>query len=389
MKNRLEQERMERRNAHCERLLRPDCGAVGRIFESHQGLLVNFGSNDYLGLATHPELRETAYEAAKRWGMGSGGSRLLGGDHQLFHQFEEWFAQEKRRERALLFNSGFSANQAIAVALASSHTTFLIDRLAHASIIDGVRLSGAPFHRFRHNDLTHLEELLSRTEGEKIVWTESLFSMDGDRAPLVEISRIAKRYSALLVVDEAHADGLFGERGGGVIEELSLQGEVDLALSTFGKAYGSFGAAVAGSELLIDALIQKGRSFIYTTALPPPAVAAAWRAMQIAQEEPWRRKRALELAERFRSAMATAGGSTLQSASQIVPVVIGDSGSALDAARALQNAGVWAPAVREPTVPAGTARLRINFTASHTDEDYQQLLNAVLKLPPFSAGGER
>jgi len=321
--------------------------------------------------------------------MGSGGSRLLGGDHQLFHQFEEWFAQEKRRERALLFNSGFSANQAIAVALASSHTTFLIDRLAHASIIDGVRLSGAPFHRFRHNDLTHLEELLSRTEGEKIVWTESLFSMDGDRAPLVEISRIAKRYSALLVVDEAHADGLFGERGGGVIEELSLQGEVDLALSTFGKAYGSFGAAVAGSELLIDALIQKGRSFIYTTALPPPAVAAAWRAMQIAQEEPWRRKRALELAERFRSAMATAGGSTLQSASQIVPVVIGDSGSALDAARALQNAGVWAPAVREPTVPAGTARLRINFTASHTDEDYQQLLNAVLKLPPFSAGGER
>lgn len=389
MKSRLLQEQEERRRADRERQLRPAGGAAGRLIEFEGEELVNFGSNDYLGLAAHPELREAAQKATAEWGFGSGGSRLLGGDHRLFHQFEEWFAEEKKCERALLFNSGFCANQAIAVALASPRTTFLIDRLAHASIIDGVRLSGAALLRFRHNDLTHLEELLSQTEGEKVVWTESVFSMDGDRAPLLEISRLAKTYRALFLLDEAHADGLFGANGGGIVEELSLQGEVDLVMSTFGKAYGSFGAVVVGSEILIDTLLQKGRSFIYTTALPPPVVAATWRAMEIARREPWRRERALALAERFRSSLAAAGGSTLRSASQIVPVVMGDSGSALDAAHALRNAGLWAPAVREPTVPAGTARLRINFTAAHSDDDCQQLLHAVLQLPTLSSGGGR
>ncbi len=338
---------------------------------------INFVHNDYLGLKNHPEIAEAAALAYGKWGSGSGGSRLLGGNPEIFEQAETELARWKGTEAALLFNCGYSANVGIVSAFGDEQTTLFMDKLNHASIVDGYRQSRAKLVRFPHHDVHFLETALQKTSGRKIIYAESVYSMDGDLAPLRDYADLAEKYGALLIVDEAHGDGIFGPNGKGLVHELGLENRVDLVLGTFGKAYGTAGACVWGSRILIDYLVNKARSFIFSTALPPGVVASVLKAIEIAAKEPWRRERALTLAAAFREKMDQNGWNTLKSASQIVPLVIGSSEKCISVSEKLSEKGLWTAAVREPTVPAGTARLRINFTASHQEKDLDMLVSAL------------
>ncbi|MDR1759640.1 MAG: 8-amino-7-oxononanoate synthase [Fibrobacter sp.] len=341
------------------------------------GTGINFVHNDYLGLKNHPEIAEAAALAYRKWGSGSGGSRLLGGNPEIFERAETELARWKGTEAALLFNCGYSANVGLVSALCNEQTTLFMDKLNHASIVDGYRQSNAKLVRFPHHDTDFLETALKKTSGRKIIYVESVYSMDGDLAPLRDYADLAEKSSALLVVDEAHGEGIFGPDGKGLVHELGLENRVDLVLGTFGKAYGTAGACVWGSRTLIDYLVNKARSFIYSTALPPGVVASMLKAVEVAVRESWRRERALTLAAAFREKMNRNGWNTLKSASQIVPLVIGSSEKCISVSEKLSEKGLWTAAVREPTVPAGTARLRINFTASHQEKDLEMLVSAL------------
>lgn len=356
---------------------RAEQGALRTLVPLPQG--VDFISNDYLGLSGHPHIAQTAAQAYALYGSGSKGARLLGGNASIFSQTEAQLAQWKGTEAALIFNCGYSANVGILSALGSQKAHFFLDRLDHASMVDGYQLSKAHLHRFSHNDPESLEKALASVPQEafKVIAVESVYSMDGDLAPLASYADLADRYQALLFVDEAHGEGLFGPEGKGWVHALGLQNRVDLTLATFGKAYGCAGACVFGSQLLIDFLINHARSFIYSTALPPGAVAAMGAAVQVSVQEPWRRHLALELAEKLRRGLHQLGLHTLGSASQIVPVVLGSNQRALSASEFLALKGLRVAAIRPPTVPVGSARLRINLTAAHTTDHVQQLLEAL------------
>jgi 8-amino-7-oxononanoate synthase len=341
--------------------------------------LVDFSSNDYLGLARHPQLAAAMGASAKAAGAGSAASHLVTGHGTEHQRLEEELAAFTRRERALLFSTGYMANLAVMSALAGRGERILLDRLSHASLIDGARLAGADLHRYRHADAEAaaraLDEDPARTA---LIGTDGVFSMDGDLAPLAALARAARRADAWLVVDDAHGLGVLGASGRGTLEECAVSGaEVPVLIGTLGKAFGSFGAFVAGEAALIEYLIQKARSYIYTTALPQPVAAATRKALELAQTEDWRRTRLAALVERFRRLALEARLPLGVSRTPIQPIVLGSEAAVLAAQRDLEAEGLWVVAIRPPTVPQGTARLRVTLTAAHSEAQIDQLIEAL------------
>jgi len=365
----------ERRRTGTLRTLRPvNRLADGRLRlanEPNSPALLDFSSNDYLALSTHPAVIEASRVALAQWGAGAGAARLMSGDLALHHQLEAAVAGLKGKEAALLFGSGFMANAGVIPALVGRGDVVFADRLDHASIYDGCRLSGAKLHRFRHNDIGHLEELLAshRGRGEALVVVESIYSMDGDRCPLADLVALKERYEFLLLVDEAHATGLFGANGGGVIEADGVGGAVDLAMGTFGKALGSYGAYLAGSREIIDYLVNRARSFIYSTALPPAVLGASLAAVELVRADVSLRDELWARVTRFKERLRQGGLAADLGPSQIVPVLVGESPLALALVEELREKGLFVTAVRPPTVPENTARLRFSVTRHLSDED--------------------
>jgi 8-amino-7-oxononanoate synthase len=327
---------------------------------------VNFSSNDYLGLSTHGALAAAAREALEK-AASSSASRLMTGTTRLHRELEEKTARFKGKPAALVFNSGYQANVGIISALCGKEDVIFSDRLNHASIVDGIRLSGAKLFRFHHNDTGHLEELLRRERGnsrEAMIITETVFSMDGDFAPLEKIAEFKKKYGCLLMVDEAHATGVFGKNGSGLAEETGTTEDIDIIMGTFSKALGSFGSYVATSNEIRDYLVNTCRSFIYSTALPPAVIAADLASLDVVESEPQRRRTLLENAGYLRASLKEKGFD-VKGDSQILPIILGDNEKALKASRFLNEKGYWAVPVRPPTVPQGEARLRISLTFDH------------------------
>lgn len=337
-----------------------------------------FSSNNYLGLANHPALKRAAQEAIERYGCGSGASRLISGSMDLHTELEQRLATFKHTEAALVFPSGYHANIGAISALMGPGDTILSDALNHASIIDGCRLSRASIQVFRHCDMGHLEQLLASgpRSGQRLIVTDSVFSMDGDVAPLADIVTLARRYQAWVMVDEAHATGVFGSHGGGVVEDLGLTHDVDIHMGTLGKALGGSGAYVAGSRELIEWLINRARSFIYTTGIPPAVAASALAALALVEQEPERRQQLWDNAAAFRNRLEELGYKLGSTRSPILPVIIGDANRTMELAAALLKRGVFAQGIRPPTVPEGTARLRVTPMATHTPAQLEQALTA-------------
>jgi len=340
--------------------------------------MLAFCSNDYLGLARDRRLGEAMARAASRWGAGSGAAHLVTGHTTEHHSLEEELAAFTGFERALLFSTGYMANLGLLGALAGRGDLVAEDRLNHASLIDAARLSGARARRYAHADPAAAARRLGEAAARKFIVTDGVFSMDGDAAPLAELARVAAESGAGLLVDDAHGLGVAGADGRGSLAAAGLPvTAVTAMVGTLGKAFGTFGAFVAGSEEIVETLVQRARSYIYTTA-PPPAVAAATRAaLRLAREEPWRRTHVLSLARRFRAGARGLGLRLTPSASPIQPLLAGEAQAALAAADALFEAGIWVTPIRPPTVPAGSARLRITFSAAHREADVDRLLDAL------------
>lgn len=336
--------------------------------------LIDFSSNDYLALSGHPRVIAASRRCLEEQGAGSGAARLMSGDLALHHQLEEEIARFKGREAALLFGSGYMANTGVIPALMGRHDVIFSDRLNHASLVDGCQLSGASVVRFRHNDMDHLAAQLAarRGSGQALIVVESLYSMDGDRAPLPELVRLKEQYNCLLLVDEAHATGIFGASGAGLVEEAGVVAQVDLVMGTFGKALGSYGAYVAGHRVWIDYLLNRARSFIYSTSLPPAVIGASLGALAVLRDQPDLGRQLLARAAFFKKALADQG-LAMASDSQIMPLMIGSSEAALDLAAQLGDAGFFVTAVRPPTVPENTARLRFSVTLHHCEADLTRL----------------
>ena len=337
-----------------------------------------FCSNDYLGLAHHPELIAAQHAASLRYGAGSGAAHLVSG-HSAPHQaLEEELAAYTGRERALLFSTGYMANLGVLAAFAARHETVLEDRLNHASLMDGARLAGARLLRYPHGDAAAAAQQLEGRDDCTVIATDGLFSMDGDVAPLAELAALAARHRAWLLVDDAHGLGVLGASGRGTLEEAGLDAHaVPLLMGTLGKAFGSFGAFVAGDREVIDWLLQRARTYTYTTALPPGIAAAASAALRIAQREGWRRERLRTLVDRFRAGATALQLPLMTSRSAIQPLLVGDAARALRLSAALLTAGYWISAIRPPTVPAGESRLRVTFSATHSETDVDALLEAL------------
>lgn len=344
--------------------------------------LLNLSSNNYLGLATHPEVRAAAAEAAQTQGAGSGSSRLIAGTSELHETLERRLAAFKGAESALLFNSGYTANTAAIPALVGPGDVVLGDELNHASLIDGCRLSRADYRTYPHRDAEALEaELRALDEGPKrnrrvLVVTDTVFSMDGDIAPLPALVALCERYGALLYVDEAHASGCIGPGGRGALAACGLEGRATISMSTLSKALGSFGAFVSGESVLREYLVNTARGFIFTTALPPAVVAASLTALDVLEREPERVERLQENGRYLREGLRRLGFDTLGSETHIVPLLAGESAVALDFAARLRERGVHAVAIRPPTVPMGAARIRASVMATHTTADLDLALAA-------------
>jgi len=345
--------------------------------------VVNFCSNDYLGLAKHPAVVAAFQDAAAKYGVGSGASHLVTGHGPEHEALEEALAACTGREKALVFSTGYMANMGVIGALADQNATLVSDKLNHASLIDGCRLSGATSLRYRHVDATHAFELLAAVDpaiDTRLLITDGVFSMDGDLAPLPVLARAARQTGAWLMVDDAHGLGIVGATGRGTCEHFGLSaGDVPVLVGTFGKAFGTFGAFVAGDADLIDFLIQKSRTYIYTTALPPALAAATRTALEVSQRESWRRDKVLALAKRFRRALpqvfpASAPDTPL---SAIQPVVVSDAQHALVISKTLESKGFLVTAIRPPTVPAGTSRLRVTLSAAHEESQVDGLIAAL------------
>jgi 8-amino-7-oxononanoate synthase len=342
-----------------------------------------FCSNDYLGLADDTRVVEAFCEAARRWGVGSGASHLVSGHDAEHHALEEELAEFVARPRALLFSTGYMANLAVASVLVDRGDHVLEDRLNHASLLDAGLASGARFSRYAHGDVAALRGKLAAigAKARTLVMTDGGFSMDGDIAPLREIAAACRETAAQLLVDDAHGFGVLGATGAGAVEEAGLGlDDVPALMCTLGKAVGTFGAFVAGSPVLIESLLQRARTYIYTTALPPAVAAATRESLRVMRDEPWRRNRVLEHAARFRAGLAELGLRSLPSRTPIQPLLIGDEAAAVAASNALFELGFWVPAIRPPTVPVGTSRLRCTFSASHTAAQVEQLLTALQAL---------
>ncbi len=340
--------------------------------------LILLASNNYLGLATDPRVVEAAAEAARRWGAGTGSARLISGGMRLHDELEQRLAAFKRTESALLFSSGYLANLGTISALVSRGDAIFSDELNHASIIDGARLSHADVHVYRHADPEHLATLLRErgARGRRLVVTDTVFSMDGDLAPLHELVEASERHNAILMVDEAHATGVVGPGGRGAVAHFGLEGRVPVVMGTLSKALGSAGGYIAGSSDLIAYLRNRARAFIFDTAPTPPTVAAAAAALGVLEREPQRPERVRALARLLADGLRATGFVVPQPAAAIVPVVVGAADAALAFARALREQGVLVPAIRPPSVAPGTARLRATVMATHTETQIDSALQA-------------
>ncbi|WKJ88842.1 8-amino-7-oxononanoate synthase [Methylomonas montana] len=355
-------------------------GPQGIILNVDDRELINFCSNDYLGLASHPEVAAAFKSGVNRYGVGSGSAHLICGHSAAHHALEEELAAFTGRDRALLFSTGYMANLGVISALLGRNDTVLEDRLNHASLLDGGLLSRARFQRYRHADVEDLQAKLAASIGKALVVGDGVFSMDGDLAPLPTMVELAESYQAGLLIDDAHGFGVLGNSGGGVVEHFGLsQNDVPILIGTLGKAFGTFGAFVAGSEDLIEMLIQKARSYVFTTALPAAVAEATRASLRLLQAESWRRDRLQTLIARFRSGAEQQGLRLMDSMTAIQPILIGDSGQAVAASQRLLEQGFWVSAIRPPTVPAGSARLRITFSANHSEQQVDALLEALGK----------
>ncbi|MGI9330486.1 MAG: 8-amino-7-oxononanoate synthase [Gammaproteobacteria bacterium] len=343
--------------------------------------LLNFCSNDYLGLAADERVRTAFKAGVDRWGVGSGASHLVCGHMAVHHELEEALADFSRRPRALLFSSGYAANLGTINALVTQGDHVFEDRLNHASLLDGGWISRASFHWYRHGDAAHLADKLSANPGDRqLIVTDGTFSMDGDQCDLDEMIPVAASAGAWLMVDDAHGMGVLGPQGCGVVDPAQYDThQVPVLMGTLGKAFGTAGAFVAGDEVLIETLIQRARNYIYTTALPPAVAAASLASLRIAREEDWRREHLRSLISYFRAGAAAQGLDLMDSATPIQPVLLGEPGTAVAISAALEARGLLVGAIRPPTVPKGTSRLRITLTAGHTESDVAQLLSALAK----------
>ncbi|SDS93388.1 8-amino-7-oxononanoate synthase [Pseudomonas oryzae] len=350
--------------------------------------LLAFCSNDYLGLANHPEVIAALQAGAAQWGVGGGASHLVIGHSQPHHALEEALAEFTGRPRALLFSTGYMANLAAVTALVGQGDSVLEDRLNHASLLDAGLLSGARFSRYLHNDAASLASRLDKASGNSLVVTDGVFSMDGDLADLPALCAAAKQKGAWLMVDDAHGFGPLGASGGGIVEHFGLGlDDVPVLVGTLGKAFGTAGAFVAGSEELIETLIQFARPYIYTTSQPPAVACATLKSLELLRTESWRREHLNALIARFRAGAAELGLTLMDSPTPIQPLLIGDSARAVEFSRLLRERGLMVGAIRPPTVPAGTARLRVTLSAAHTFEQLERLLAALGEcqalLPPM------
>jgi 8-amino-7-oxononanoate synthase len=341
---------------------------------------LNFSSNDYLNLARHPAVVAKAAEALRVAGCGATASRLVTGTLTWHDELEQRLARYKGYPCALLFGSGFLANVGTIPALIGRNDHVFTDKLVHASIVDAIMLSRAGLYRFRHNDVEQLEQFLkkSKTSGRRLIVTESLFSMDGDLSPLQDIADVAKRHGAMVMVDEAHATGVFGPNGSGLVRGLGLEPLINIALGTLSKAFGAYGGFVACSTSMRAFLINHARAFIYSTALPPPVVGAAMGALQVIERGPDLGAQLLNNAAGFRNRLKDAGLDTLNSASQIVPIMVGENGKAVAISRKLRDQGIIGVAIRPPSVPQGTARIRLSVTLAHTREDLEHAARVII-----------
>lgn len=333
--------------------------------------LLNLSSNDYLGLAQHPAVIRAMRCSLHIEGAGSGASRLVSGNHLPYALLEEALAVWQQSEAAVVFANGYMANIGVIQALVGRNDIVFSDRLNHASIVDGVMLSRAEHVRYRHNDMDHLRTLLNRFSGKrrKLIITDAVFSMDGDQALLYELVALKSQYGAMLMVDEAHSGGIYGKRGEGLSHHMGLSDAIDIHLGTFSKSFGVYGAYVCGSNTLIRWLINHARPLIYSTALPPSVISGISEALMLVQKEQWRRKRLGEGVKLFKSLLHQAGFNIGGSDAPIIPVIVGDNASALQFSSALEAEGIAAVAIRPPTVPEGTARIRFSLSAVHTDDE--------------------
>jgi len=346
--------------------------------------LLAFCNNDYMGLASHPEVIAAWQAGAERWGVGGGASHLVIGHSTPHHALEEALAEFTGRPRALLFSNGYMANLGTVTALVGQGDTVLEDRLNHASLLDAGLLSGARFSRYLHNDCNSLASRLDKAVGDTLVVTDGVFSMDGDVADLPALAKAAKAKNAWLMVDDAHGFGPLGASGAGIVEHFGLGiDDVPVLIGTLGKSFGTAGAFVAGSEELIETLIQFARPYIYTTSQPPALACATLKSLELLRTEHWRREHLTALIKQFRAGAQALGLELMDSFTPIQPILIGDSGRALRLSQLLRERGVMVTAIRPPTVPAGSARLRVTLSAAHSEAQVQLLLQALEQCYPL------
>jgi len=365
------------------RELRRVDSAPGTRIEIDGKKFLNFSSNDYLGLANHPTLKAAAIRAVEKYGAGAGASRLICGSLAPFHELEETLAAFKKSEAALTFSTGYAAAGGSITALVGKSDIVILDKLVHACIVDAAKLSGAKLRVFDHNDLNDFEDKLrwarTNSQGQILVVTESIFSMDGDAAPLREIIALKEKYGAWLMVDEAHATGIIGENGRGLADELGVSNQIEIQMGTLGKALGASGGYICGRRALIDFLVNRARSFIFSTTPVPAAAAAAQAGIEIAKSAEGENLRK-QLRLRITGFQSAIGNQQSAIHAAIVPLILGDETKTLAAATRLREQNIFVPAIRYPTVARGAARLRVTFTAAHSTEDVNQLVIALKAL---------
>lgn len=381
----LEQQLQERRAQSLYRQRRVIAGPQDITLQLNGKTLLSFCSNDYLGLANHPKVKTAMQAAINDYGVGSGASHLISGHSHAHHALEEELAEFTRRPRALLFSTGYMANLGVLSALLGKQDAVYQDRLNHASLLDAGLATGARFQRYAHGDTANLTQLMdkeNRTYHRRLVATDGVFSMDGDIAPLRQLSDICKKRDAILMVDDAHGFGVLGDKGYGCAELFALDEQtLPVLMCTLGKALGTFGAFVAGEERLIETLIQQARTYIYTTAMPAAVAQASRVALQLLQEESWRREKLQSLIALFKQGAEQLGLPLLPGNTPIQALILGSAEKALAASTRLEHTGILVSAIRPPTVPKNSARLRITFSANHSEQHVQQLLDALSCLP--------
>lgn len=371
----------ERKKQHLYRTVKVSQSAQHPMMIIDGKECLNFCSNDYLGLANHPDIVNAFKKAADKYGVGSGAAHLINGHSEEHHKLEEALAEFTGRDKALLFSNGYMANMGVISALLDRGDYLYQDRLNHASLIDAGLLSKAKMKRFKHNDTADLNRLYAKNNTSSVnsmIVTDGVFSMDGDEAPIRNLAEIAKKQDAWLMVDDAHGFGVLGEHGAGLLEQEVLnQTDVPVLMATLGKACGTSGAFVAGNEDLIEYLKQTARTFIYTTAMPPSIAAATLISLKLIKEESWRREKLAGLIKQFKLGANQLGVELMESNTAIQPILIGSTEDALKVSLALSEQGILVTAIRPPTVPDGLSRLRVTFSANHTEENVNQLLNAL------------